>query len=87
MDADIQSASCLYFAIASHPEGLKKEELKSAISYLAVTKNGTNYQIPFLSDGSGKPIYFRFNFKETKSTGSSDIPQGSVTLELLYNLE
>ena len=86
VDADIQSASCLYFAIASHPEGLKKEELKSAISYLAVTKNGASYQIPYLADGSGKPIYFRLNFKETRA-GNLDIPQGSVTLELIYNQE
>lgn len=87
VENDIQAASCLYFAIASHPEGLKKEELKAAVSYLAVSKNGVNYQLPFLADGSGKPIYFRMNFKEARSSGSSDVSQGAVALELLYNLE
>lgn len=87
IDLDIQAAACLYFAIASHPEGLKKDELKSAVTTLGVTKNSINYQIPYLSDASGKPIYFQLNYKDAKAaTGNveKEVPQGSVSLSLVY---
>lgn len=88
IEADMQTSACLYFAIASHPEGLKKDELKSSISYFQINKGGTDFQLPFLSDGSGKPIYFKLTYKDSKApTGKveKEIPQGSLTMSLVYD--
>ena len=87
IDLDIQAAACLYFAIASHPEGLKKDELKSAVTSLTVTKGSATYQIPYLSDASGKPIYFQMNYKDAKAASGNvekEVPQGTVSLTLVY---
>jgi len=87
IDLDIQAAACLYFAIASHPEGLKKDELKSAVTSLTVTKGSATYQIPYLSDASGKPIYFQMNYKDAKAASGNvekEVPQGTVSLSLVY---
>lgn len=90
IDLDIQAAACLYFAIASHPEGLKKDELKSAVTSLTVIKGSTTYQIPYLSDASGKPIYFQMNYKDARAASGNvekEVPQGTVSLSLVYGQE
>lgn len=74
--AEIQNSACLLMALEASPDGLKGENLGSAI--MTDAASGVRY----LSTGDGKPIQFKLNYLDSQAGGSKSIV-GTVTVELI----
>lgn len=74
--AEIQNSACLLMALEANPDGLKGENLGSAI--MTDTATGARY----LATGDGQPIGFQLRYLDSASGGSKSVV-GTVTVELI----
>ena len=73
-DAEANSA-LLLLALESNPDGLKREDLGSALNFKA--------KIPFIVNASTDPIQFGFKVNQDPSTNASAL-KGAYSIEFIY---
>ena len=74
--ADIQNSACLLMALEANPDGLKGENLGSAV----MTDSATGAR--YLATGDGQPIQFQLKYLDSQAGGSKSVV-GTVTVELI----
>ena len=74
--SQIENSACLLMALEANPDGLKGENLGSAI--MTDSTSGVRY----LATGDGQPIGFQLRYLDSASGGSKSVV-GTVTLELI----
>jgi prepilin-type N-terminal cleavage/methylation domain-containing protein len=74
----IFNSACLLIALESNSDGLKGENLGSAV----MTDNSTGSPIRYLATGDGQPICFQLKYLDSKSGGSNSVV-GTVSVNLL----
>ncbi|MFN6049517.1 MAG: hypothetical protein ACK47R_01675, partial [Planctomycetia bacterium] len=76
LSIEIQNSACLLMALEANPDGLKGENLGSAI--MTDSASGVRY----LATGDGQPIGFQLRYLDSASGGSKSVV-GTVTVELI----
>lgn len=73
-DSEVNSA-LLLLALESNPDGLKREDLGSALNFKA--------KIPFIVTASTDPIQFKFKVNQDTSSNASAL-KGAYSIEFIY---
>ena len=73
-DSEANSA-LLLLALESNPDGLKREDIGSALTFKA--------KVPFIVTASTDPIQFRFKVNQDTSTNASAL-KGAYSIEFIY---
>lgn len=75
LSASEANSALLLLALESNPDGLKREDLGSALTFKA--------KIPFIATASTDPIQFGFKVNQDPSTNASAL-KGAYSIEFIY---